>query len=323
MSAFACDLLIVIVNFRTPEIVVECLESLLPELRDTNAQVTVVDNASGDGSVPMLRTWLAAHGSPAQISLIESAENAGFAAGNNIGIRSSKARSYLLLNSDTLVRPAAIRTLLDAQRSHPKAGLISPRLEWPDGRAQESCFSYHTPASELMAAAQTAAVDRWLKKYAVGRPVQDVVTSPQWTSFACVLIRHEVFEQVGLLDEGYFMYFEDVAFCRQAREAGWDIVNVPQARVVHLRGGSSPVKARVQARKRLPKYFYESRTRYFFQTYGWAGLTAANVMWWLGRVVSKARQLLGRSDKASIQRQWLDIWTNWTAPLRNYTHPQS
>jgi hypothetical protein len=83
------------------------------------------------------------------------------------------------------------------------------------------------------------------------------------------------------------------------------------------------VKENTRQKKRLPKYFYESRTRFFFQLYGWFGLTAANLMWWAGRLVSKSRQLLGRSDKAAIERQWLDIWTNWMDPLKPYTRPKT
>ena len=196
-------------------------------------------------------------------------------------------------------------------------------MEWPDGQPQESCFSHHSPASELLAAAQTSVVERLFRNAIVARTVQATPSFPEWTSFACVLVGHEVFDRIGLLDEGYFMYFEDAAFCHRARRAGFDIVNIPDARVVHLRGGSSPVKARAQAKKRLPRYFYESRSRYFFQTRGWLGLTAANLMWWLGRLISKTRQVLGRTDKASIQRQWLDIWTNWTQPLRACTRPKA
>jgi hypothetical protein len=153
-------------------------------------------------------------------------------------------------------------------------------------------------------------------------PVQDGVVRPDWTSFACVLIRAEVFDRIGLLDEGYFMYFEDVEFCYRARKAGWRVVHNPAARVVHLRGGSSPVKERTRLRRRLPRYFHESRTRFFYQLYGWPGLTAANLMWWAGRLVSKAQQIfMGRADKTAIEHQWLDIWINWLQPLRPYTPP--
>lgn len=321
MHPHACDLLVVIVNFRTPAVVIDCLDTLLPELVDVGAKAVVVDNHSADDSVERLRRWHAERGLPQRVSIVESPRNTGFAGGNNTGIRSMSAGSYLLLNSDTLVRPGALRRLLDARDRYPGAGLISPRLEWPDGTPQESCFTFHTPTSELLGAAQTSVIDRFFSRHLVGRAVQDVPTFPEWTSFACVLVRAEVFEQIGLLDEGYFMYFEDVAFCRRARDAGWDIVNVPDARIVHLRGGSSPVKSRAREKRRLPRYFYESRTRYFYQAYGWSGLTAANLMWWAGRCVSRTRQALGRSDKSAIQRQWLDIWTNWTSPLRPYTPP--
>ncbi len=92
----------------------------------------------------------------------------------------------------------------------------------------------------------------------------------------------------------YFMYFEDVEFCHRAGKAGWKIVHNPAAHIVHLRGGSSPVKKNTTQKKQLPRYFYESRARYFYQVYGWLGLTAANLLWWLGRTISKTRQYLGR-----------------------------
>jgi N-acetylglucosaminyl-diphospho-decaprenol L-rhamnosyltransferase len=212
---------------------------------------------------------------------------------------------------------------MDTAKSFPNAGLISPRLEWPDGAGQESCFRFPTPFSEMIAASQTGLIASVLSRYIVALPVQTQIVRPQWASFACVLVRDEVFRQVGLLDDGYFMYFEDVEFCFRARKAGWEVVHNPEAHVVHLRGGSSPVKEQTRMKKRVSKYFYESRARYFYQTIGWPGLLGANLLWWAGRVVSKARQLLGRSDKAAIERQWLDIWTNWQNPLKKYTPPKS
>jgi len=227
------------------------------------------------------------------------------------------------LNSDTLVRPGAIKTLLDTATKFPEAGLISPRLEWPDGNGQESCFRFHSPLAEMSYASQTGLIDRFLANYRVALPVQTKIAWPEWTSFACVLIKDEVFRQIGLLDEEYFMYYEDVEFCYRASKAGWSIVHNPEARVVHLRGGSSPVKKQTIMKKRVPRYFYESRARYFYQTYGWMGLTAANFLWWAGRMLSKTRQMMGRSDKSAIEGQWLDIWINWLSPLKPYTLPKS
>ncbi|MES9899570.1 MAG: glycosyltransferase family 2 protein [Sedimenticola sp.] len=314
---------VVIVNFRTPSFVIDCLVTLLPELDGIDARIVIVDNCSGDDSFDIINSWLMQYDTEQIVLLHQSDHNSGFAGGNNIGIKAQKANYYLLLNSDTLIRPNAIRMMIDTARDFPEAGLVSPRLEWPNAAGQESCFRYHTPVSELLGAAQTGLVDRLLGQYLVPLPVQSGIAWPEWTSFACVLINDELFQQIGLLDDGYFMYFEDVEFCYRAQKSGWRVVHNPEARVVHLRGGSSPVKEQVRLKKRVPRYFYESRTRFFYQAYGRLGLTAANLCWWLGRLLSKLRQLLGRTDKAAIAGQWLDIWTNWLRPSAPYIHPQS
>lgn len=314
---------IIIVNFRTPKLVTNCLATLLPELEDIDTRVVVVDNNSKDGSLLIIKKWLSDNDVDSKVLLIESVKNSGFAAGNNIGIKAIEARYYLLLNSDTLVRKGAIQFMLNTVRLYPEAGIVSPRLEWPDGTGQESCFRFHTPLSEFLSAAQTGFFDKVFNNSKVALPVQTKIINPEWTSFACVLIRNEVLYKIGLMDEGYFMYFEDTEYCHHARKAGWKILHDPSVSVVHLRGGSSPVKESTKLKKRLPKYYYESRTRYFYQHYGWSGLTLANILWTLGRLISKTRQVLGRTDKAASKKQWLDIWVNWFQPLKSYTHPGS
>jgi hypothetical protein len=313
---------VVIVNFRTPLLVVDCLATLLPEIKGVSARVVVVDNDSKDQSMEQIQAWLTANDPDRRVSLLASGKNGGFAYGNNVGIRAIAAQYYLLLNSDTLVRPGAIQALLDTASRYPEAGLFSPRLEWPDGAGQESCFRFHSPVSEMLASAQTGLINRVFSGSVVAMPVQSQIARPQWTSFACVMIRDEVFQKLGLLDEGYFMYFEDVEFCHRASRAGWSIVHNPEAHIVHLRGGSSPLKERARLNKRLPRYFYESRTRYFYQSYGLFGMVLANLLWWAGRLISGVRQLLGRSDKGAVAGRWLDIWTNWLRPLSPYTPPK-
>jgi GT2 family glycosyltransferase len=257
------------------------------------------------------------------VKLIASPDNRGFAAGNNIGVESCDARFYLLLNSDTLVRDGALERLVDALSSEPDVGLASPRLEWPEGEPQESCFRYHRPVSELIDSARTGFITRLLARYEVPLRVGDERSFPEWTSFACVMIRREVLEQVGLLDEGFFLYFEDVELSFRAREAGWRILHEPAARVVHLRGGSSPVKSHARLRRRLPRYLYESRTRYFYRLYGRIGLLAANTWWTLGWMISVLRALVQRGYQSpSCEAQWRDIWIHFWTPMAPYTHPQ-
>ncbi len=317
------ELAVVIVNYRTPELVIQCLSSLMPELVGLSAKAVVVDNDSNDGSFSALSKAVSDfdHEYRSKILLIESSFNGGFSAGNNIGIRAVEASSYMLLNSDTLVRPGSIDKLLSTLSANPHVGMLSPRLEYSGGKPQESCFRFHSVLSELIRGAQLSLLTRMLEGSVVALEVDDVETPIEWTSFACVLIRAEILEKLGLLDDGYFMYFEDVEFCSRVKSRGWEIANEPAAKVVHLRGGSSPVKANTAMRKRLPKYYYESRARYFYQKGGWLYLLMANLAWSLGRLLCKLKVLAGRNDESAIEAEWRDIWTNFGYPLAPYTHP--
>jgi len=316
-------LAVVVINYKTADLVMQCLESLLPQLVGLDARVVVVDNCSQDNSVTRLRRWLASRPDHDLVGVIEATINGGFSAGNNTGMRAVDADYYLLLNSDTIVRPDAIATLLATADAHPEAGLVSPRLEWRDAVPQESCFRYLSPASELVDAAQTGLITAALNRFNVPLPVSASIVRPQWTSFACVLVRHKVLDEVGLMDEGFFLYFEDVEFCRRARKAGWEIIHNPKARVVHLRGGSSPVKQRALEGKRLPRYYYASRTRFFYLAYGRIGLTLANILWSFGRCISKPREVIERRGRGVPDKRWLDIWTNWLTPDVPWSKQQS
>jgi GT2 family glycosyltransferase len=110
------------------------------------------------------------------------------------------------------------------------------------------------------------------------------------------------------MDEGYFLFFEDADYCRRAREAGWKVLYWPEARVVHLRGGSGPVKSYTAQRKRLPSYYYESRARYFTRFHGRSGFLAANVLWLVGRAIAWPRELLGSKAPGACRFAWWDIW---------------
>ena len=316
------QLAVVIINYKTAGMLIDCLESLLPEMQGINAKVVVVDNFSQDDSLLLIQQWIDDQAVGDLVLLLASTENSGFSGGNNTGISAVNADYYLLLNSDTLVRQGAIALMLNAAVEDLEVGLVSPRLEWPDARPQESCFRFHTPISQLIGSANTGLITHLLKKYNVPYAVSNQLGFYDWTSFACVLVRAEVFKEIGLMDDGYFMYFEDVAFAYYAQQAGWKVLNVPDAHVVHLRGGSSPLKSQAKLRKRLPRYFYESRTRFFYQVYGWFGLLLANMFWTLGYGIALLRSLLSSSFVPSASAyQWRDIWINFLKPLRAYIHP--
>lgn len=315
---------IIIVNYATPQLCNDCFGSVYSNYPNSIVKTLVVDNKSPDNSIDLISDYLNRNNLNDSVGLIANDENAGFSSGNNIGIKASSSEFVLLLNSDTIVRPGAIDLLVKTLQDNPQMGMASPRLEWPDGSPQESCFRFHRPINELIRSAATGPITRLFKRYEVPLRVSGKILYPEWTSFACVLIRRQVFEDIGLLDEEFFMYFEDVDFCKRAREAGWGIIHNPEAHVVHLRGGSSPVKSQTAKKKRLPRYFYESRSRYYHKHFGLFGLFRANIYWHLGWLVAMGRKLFSRNYQSTIcEKQWRDIWTNFSKPAAPYIHPDN
>jgi N-acetylglucosaminyl-diphospho-decaprenol L-rhamnosyltransferase len=307
---------ICIVNYRTPRLVIDCLASLLPEL-PKRAKVIIADSFSEDDSAKVIGNWLKANDPARNCAFIELGKNGGFSAGYNAAMKACPAENYLLLNSDTLVLPGAVMRLLEAAERDPKTGVFGPRLEWPDGIPQDSCFRDHSPFSEIILAARTRHVTALLKNYMVPMPVTNAEMHPNWISFAAVLIRHEVVETAGWLDDNFFLYFEDCEYCYRARRRGWSITYVPTARIVHLHGQSSQVESMITKAKRLPTYYYVSRARYFRLRYGAAGPTLANIGWCLGRLVSKTRETFGTKKMHLPEMAWKDIWVDWEKPNLN------
>ncbi|WP_052249852.1 glycosyltransferase family 2 protein [Tateyamaria sp. ANG-S1] len=317
----SCDLLVSIINYRTVDLTIACIKSVLADFEHSpgwpaNGQIVVVDNASGDGSADRIAEWISEASAP--VTLIRSATNTGFSGGHNQGINARKAHHYLVLNSDAVLRPGFCEHVLKAATAHPKAGLIAPRLEYDDGTPQISCFRLPSPASELIRGAETGPITRLFKRYDMPLGTEPTTQDIGWSSFACILLRADMLEEIGPMDDGYFLYFEDTEFCLRAGRAGWKIAHTPKARAVHFRGGSAPVKALAHARKRLPAYYYASRSRLFYQSYGYAGLWFANLMWHVGRGVARLRVVFGKPVPNGVEAEARDIWINALTPMRIY-----
>jgi GT2 family glycosyltransferase len=310
----APELAVIILNYRTPELVRDCLEALEGEIEPGIAAL-VVDNDSGDGSAEAIERLVSERGWSRWARVLRAPRNGGFASGNNAGIRAVHARAYVLLNSDTLVRPGALRSLGEGMKAHPRAGVIGAGMLDAAGRRDACAFRFLSPATELLRAANTGPLSRLLERAHPLMPETEVPLEVDWVGFACALIRRELIEAIGLLDEGYFMYFEDVDYCRRAREAGWSVVHWPGAKVVHLQGASSGITAAPSTiRRRAPRYYYEARARYFAKFYGRGGLWLANALWCCGRGISAAREALGRAP-VHREREALDIWIGARRPL--------
>jgi N-acetylglucosaminyl-diphospho-decaprenol L-rhamnosyltransferase len=321
----------VIINYKTPVLTLDCLASLEPEFTDLpGSRAFVVDNASNDDSVELLNREIKARSWESWATVVSSPRNGGFSAGNNLGIAAAEGNApfdgYLLTNSDTIVRRGALKSLCAALWAEPGIGLSGPRLEWPTGEIQASCFRNIGPASELASAAKTGLLSRVLggDLPIPTDPQSEIPVAPiEWISFACVLIRAEAFRAIGPMDEKFFMYFEDVDYGRRACLAGWRIAYAPQARVVHLRGGRTPDEFAEEERRRRPRFYYESRARYLVKYYGRSGPLQANVCWTLGRGVSLIRELAARKPPHTVAREAGDIWTGTLCGFstRNPTQP--
>lgn len=220
-----------------------------------SCEVIVVDQESLDGSAEMVELEFP------QAVLVRQKPNLGFAGGNNVGFRHARGRYVVLLNSDTVVRPGWLTALADYADAHPKAGLIGPKLLNPDGSLQYSCRCFpslgaglfrHTPLEWL------SPKNRYTADYLMRDWDHNDPREVDWLSGACVLARREMIDEIGGLDEGYFMYFEDVDWSLRAHRAGWEVRYVPEPVVIHEVGRSSDRRP-----KRMIVMHHQSAYRYF------------------------------------------------------------
>lgn len=309
-------LIIVILNYRTPGLTIDCLRSLVGEVRSLpGTRVVVSDNASGDGSVERIGAAIATEGWGDWASLLPLEHNGGYAFGNNAVIARSLQSTnpppyFLLLNPDTIVRPAAIQVLVDFMDEHPDVGIAGSRLEDPDGTPQQSAFRFLTVLSELDFALRVGVVSKLLSKWVVAPPVSEEICQTDWVAGASMIVRREVFESVGLLDEKYFMYFEEVDFCLRANKSGWPCWYVPQSRVVHLVGQSSGVTDTKRPPKRLPAYWFDSRRRYFLKNHGWLYAALTDAIRVFGFTLWKLRRVIQRIPDKDPPRFLTDLLFN-------------
>jgi GT2 family glycosyltransferase len=303
----------VIVNYRTPELSLRALDSLLPELDADRDEVVLVENGSADDSSERLQSGVRRRAPSVAVRVVSARHNRGYSAGVNLGLRAADADHYLVLNSDVIVREGAVSAFLARAEACPRPALVAPRLEGPDSDAQISSFRYPSPLGELVEAAGTGPIARLFARHAIANPAAPP-DAERWVSFAAVLISRASIERVGLMDEDFFMFFEDVDYCRRVQASGGSIVDCPEARIVHLRGASSPVKRLREQRKRLPTYFYESRSRYFTKHLGRSTLWLANAFWLLGQGIAAARELAGR-PRHNARGSVRDIWRGALKPV--------
>ena len=250
------SLSIIVVNWNTRDLLIQCLSSIYTNPPIDSFDVWVVDNASEDGSTEAVIRHFP------QTTLVENDSNVGFATANNQAIHRSKCDYLLLLNPDTEVKPGALETLVQFMDHHMEVGAVGPRLLNPDKSLQVSCYLAPTLMREFWRLFHLDILWNY-SSYPMFEWDLTTVHKAEVIQGACLLLRRKALDQVGLLDEDYFIYSEEVDLCLRLRRAGFHLYWLPQAEVVHYGGRSTE---RVQAEMFI--HLYRSKVLYFRKNHG-------------------------------------------------------
>lgn len=289
---------VAIVNYKTPEMTIDCLRSLVDEIKQyPGSQVVVADNASPDGSGGTISNAIASNGWSAWARVEQMPRNGGFAYGNNAILRQglqslAPPRYFWMLNSDTIVQPNSLRALVEFMEAHPGAGVAGSRMEDPDGTQQTSTFRFHSIVGELEASIAAGPVSKLLARWRVPMPPMQATGPCEWVCGASMFLRSAMLEMTGLLDEAYFLYYEETDFCRTCLMKDWTCWFVAESRVVHLMGQSSGLTGHDTGTRRLSAYWFESRRYYFIKNHGRIYAVCADLALMIGTSINQVRKLL-------------------------------
>ena len=242
------DLTVVIPSYNTRDLMEQALRTVDEAAADLSVEIIVVDNASHDGSQQMVAARFP------HVTLICNDSNLGFAGANNLAFRQARGRHVLLLNSDTIVRPDTLRTMVDFLDEHPQVGAAGCKVLNPDGTLQLDCRrAFPTPSAaiyKLSGLSRLFPKSERFARYNLSYLDEDEMAEVDALSGSCMFVRRTTLQQVGGLDEAYFMYGEDLDWCFRMRAAGWQVFYVPTTEIIHFRGQSGRSQAlRVQFRK--------------------------------------------------------------------------
>jgi GT2 family glycosyltransferase len=291
------DVSVIVVSYNTRSLLHGCLEAV----RASNAitvETFVVDNASPDGSADLV-----AEAFP-DVRLIRNRDNRGFAAANNLAIQEARGRYVLLLNPDTIVQPDTIGILAAFLDARPDVGITGPRVLNEDGSLQSCGYWYPTLLEEIRQSRQLEKIARRVWGAPRRHPDPGRETEVDWVDGCCLLIRRTVIGRIGPLDEQYFLYAEELDWCRSATAAGWRIVTCPSSEMTHLRGRSSD-----QVHSRALALLIETRLRYYRKHDGLVTAMVVSLVYGLGCL----RRFSAEPDKNRAKLRGVRQW--WRAAL--------
>ena len=293
---------VIIVSYNTRGLTLDCLRTLFAQLAPLSAEVVVVDNASADGSPAAV-----AEAFPA-VRLLVNAANLGFGAANNLAMRVARGRYFLLLNSDAFPHAGCLPALVDFLETRPRVGMVGPRLVNADGSLQRSCWPFPSPWRALLDSLWLpgSLAARWPGFDDYRHWPHDTERTVDFVIGACLLVRREVYEQVGGFDERFFVYQEETDWQKRCQQAGWQVMFTPAGTATHLAGASGRDDA-----AGIDRIFFESLDRYLLKHFGRAGFVlnrAAQIVGAALRLACWAALTVPPGRRARAGREWRRQW---------------
>lgn len=279
---------IIIVNYRATDMVLNCLRSVAGEIEAAPGSYAVImDSAPINNSTRRINDEVHRNGWEKWATVIEQKENRGYSYSNNRAIEYAKhinpsVRYFWLVNPDTVIEAGAMQALVDHLESTENAGIAGSGLNDLHGVSQRSAHRFHSPMGELFEVGFAPPVfKRFFYRYLTSPMFHNSTYQCDWVSGASLMINRTAYDDLGGLDEGYFLYFEDVDLCWRAKKKKWSVWYVHKAKVLHIEG-TLPFFAK---RYRWPQHWYKSRRKFFLRAYGFGGMIAADIFRIIGFVL--------------------------------------
>ena len=295
------DVSVILVSYNTAALLQPCLDRLASALSTLKAQVLIVDNASRDHSVRLLRERYPQH------EMVENARNVGFGRANNQVLGQARGRYVLLLNTDAYVEPDTVRKSIAYMDAHKRCGVLGARLVGEDGQPQPACRHFPTPWNVFLL---RTGLNRYFPRVQmIDEPRHDLgeVQSCDWVPGCYYLVRREVIDAVGLFDPRFFLYYEEVDHCVAVRKAGWDVIYFPEITVIHLGGESAKSDASLTDRGRQISALQTESELLFFRKH--QGLGGVFVFFFLGLLADVYCALKG-ALRGRVRKSVRDAWHN-------------
>jgi len=303
----------IIVNYAVASVIMEHIDKLVGELQGyRDAHIYIVDNASPNDEYAELMKFVDSRGLASRISVIDAGANLGFAGGNNLAFERARARGaefVFFLNPDAYPLPGAVETLLDCLKARPDAAVAGPRLLAPGGEALTSFYSFPTLSREFAFESEIGVFISLTGCASLYATADSDPIETDWVSGAAFLLRVEAAAE-KLMDDAFFLYFEETDMMRALKRRGWRIWHVPRGKTVHVGGVSTGVQHDTKNARRLPPYWFQSWRHYYQKNYGPLYRFGAGVAKTLGVIAYNVKCALKGQKSAKPRRYLTDVFAN-------------